>query len=116
MGKNGGVSMMRTSARLLKEAYPVLLFISLLMSWELTGHGSRESPLQEQKSRPSWSFDLQKPDPVCNHNKPNQLNAGNACTLKEDSLLPLRQRKTRFPWETVPMANAQRASAGWEAL
>lgn len=108
--------MMRTSTRLLKEAYPVLLLISLLMSWELTTHGSQGNPFQEQKSEPKWSFDLLKSDPVCRYNKKNQIDAGNACTYKQDSLLPTFQRKTRFPWETVPTASTEKASAGWEVL
>ncbi|MGZ3652741.1 MAG: hypothetical protein ACXVB9_14110 [Bdellovibrionota bacterium] len=34
---------MKTRSKLLKEVYPVLLLISLLMSWELTSHGSPPS-------------------------------------------------------------------------
>ena len=32
--------MLKTRSRLLKEAYPVLLLISLLATWELTSRGS----------------------------------------------------------------------------
>lgn len=76
---------MKTSARVLKEAYPILLFISLLMSWELTTQGSQNP--QQQK----------------------HIEACQACThsqaYSQDTWLALLQRKTRFPWEAVSTAN-----------
>ena len=61
--------MMKTRSKLLKEAYPVLLLISLLMTWELTSHGSPSSPPANILSPISWSQHHLNPEPV---RKPDQ--------------------------------------------
>ena len=43
--------MLKTRSKLLKEVYPVLLFLSLLLTWELTSLGSSSpSPPELQTS------------------------------------------------------------------
>jgi len=108
--------MMRTIARLLKEAYPVMLLISLLMGWELSTQGSRRNSFLDQTFQPGWNIASLKHDPACKYRKPNQIDADSFCAFKQDSLVPTLPRNPDFPRESASSANVEKTSPEQERL
>lgn len=106
--------MMKTKSKLLKEAYPVLLFISLLMSWEITTQGSPSNQVPSIDSPRSWLHEALTGGPAC---KLPLLSASQPACLKEPARLtdsPLLERK--LPWDSPAGKWSPKASAGWESL
>lgn len=88
---------MRNSARLLKDAYPVLLLVSLLMSWELTSHGSPENSARRESQNQEAAFNFPGQEPFCEEH--NRSKAGE-CILPYECPPPKPRQTDLFPWET----------------
>lgn len=110
--------MMKTRSKMFREAYPVLLLISLLMTWDLTSKGSPSSPQANLSSPAPWSLDSFKPEPVCKIDQPMRKETERACmgNTSKMSETPLFERLSRFPWEKPSDLASPKASAGWESL
>ncbi len=110
--------MMKTKSKLLREAYPVLLLISLLMTWELTSQGSPSGPQANFISSIPWSLDLFKSDPVCKVDMPKPREPQRACVGSPGTMSekPLLERISRFPWEKARNDSSPKSSAEWESL
>ncbi len=83
-------------AKLLKEVYPVLLFFSLLLSWELTTQGSPTQP----RSSPPWLSEILSPKPACQ--LPSRLTR--ACLRQPEKMAdsPFSPRAPRHLESTQP--------------
>jgi hypothetical protein len=105
---------MKTRSKLLKEAYPVLLFISLLMSWELTSVGSPVNPGSGVNPGHSWFHETNTGDRACK--LPLFTSSGPACFKEPGRITETPPFERRFPWSSPVDTRLQKAAAGWEAL
>jgi hypothetical protein len=110
--------MMKTRSKLLRESYPVLLLISLLMTWELTSQGSTSNPSADSVSPIPWSLDFSKLKPACRLDQPMLKETQHSCDGSQGRMTktPLPERNSLFPWERPSDIASPKASAEWESL
>jgi hypothetical protein len=103
---------MKTRSKLLKDAYPVLLFISLLMSWEFSSQGSPTNP-GKHFARP-WLEEVLRAEPICR--LPLFTSGRPACLREPNRVLESRPFEKKLPWTPALNARSSKATADWEAL